>query len=451
MTHFVATRNACKLCTPLGAALVFKGIEGAIAILHGSQGCSTYIRRYLISHFREPVDIASSNFSEESAVFGGGKNLREALGNVAAQYHPRLIGVATTCLSETIGEDVPGILRLIPDDSLEGNPVLVHVATPSYSGSHAQGFLAAVRAVVERLAGSRRFADNGRQVNIFPGLCSPADLRYLKDVALDFGLSPVLLPDYSQTLDGPAWSEYHPLPQGGTSIDAIASMGCSMASLTLGRVACLDPEKTAGDFLHSGFNVRHYPLGIPVGIRETDELMQAFESISGVPLPEKYALERGRLVDALIDGHKYVFAKKAVVYGEEDLVAGMAAFLAEMGMIPVLCVSGGKSGNLRRLIQERMPDLMGKIEIAEDEDFAGMDEMAQRLEPDIVIGGSKGYQSARKLKVPMVRIGFPIHDRIGGQRVLHYGYHGALELYDKIVNALLEKKQDDSDTGYSYL
>ena len=57
-----ATRNPCKLCSPLGASLVFKGIRGAVPILHGSQGCATYIRGYFISHFREPVDIASSNF-----------------------------------------------------------------------------------------------------------------------------------------------------------------------------------------------------------------------------------------------------------------------------------------------------------------------------------------------------------------------------------------------------
>ena len=68
--HFTATQNACKLCTPLGAALAFEGIENSVPLLHGSQGCSTYIRRYMISHFKEPVDIASSNFSEETAVFG---------------------------------------------------------------------------------------------------------------------------------------------------------------------------------------------------------------------------------------------------------------------------------------------------------------------------------------------------------------------------------------------
>ena len=56
----VSTTNACKLCTPLGATLAFKGVEGAIPFLHGSQGCATYMRRYIISHFREPMDIASS-------------------------------------------------------------------------------------------------------------------------------------------------------------------------------------------------------------------------------------------------------------------------------------------------------------------------------------------------------------------------------------------------------
>ena len=72
--NFTATRNPCKLCAPLGACLVFRGVEGCIPFLHGSQGCATYIRRYLISHFREPMDIASSNFHEESAIFGGSSN-----------------------------------------------------------------------------------------------------------------------------------------------------------------------------------------------------------------------------------------------------------------------------------------------------------------------------------------------------------------------------------------
>ena len=71
----VSVTNACKLCSPLGAVLAFRGIEGAVCILHGSQGCATYIRRYMISHYKEPLDVASSSFSEDAAVFGGAASL----------------------------------------------------------------------------------------------------------------------------------------------------------------------------------------------------------------------------------------------------------------------------------------------------------------------------------------------------------------------------------------
>jgi len=50
-----------------------------------------------------------------------------------------------------------------------------------------------------------------------------------------------------------------------------------------------------------------------------------------------------------------------------------------------------------------------------------------------------------------VRVGFPLHDRFGGQRQLHVGWRGALGLLDNIVNTILEKRQDDSPVGYSYL
>jgi len=58
---------------------------------------------------------------------------------------------------------------------------------------------------------------------------------------------------------------------------------------------------------------------------------------------------------------------------------------------------------------------------------------------------------ASRLNVPLIRMGFPIHDRFGGSRVKHVGYEGTLELFDKLVNALLETTQTDSGLGYSYL
>ncbi len=89
--------------------------------------------------------------------------------------------------------------------------------------------------------------------------------------------------------------------------------------------------------------------------------------------------------------------------------------------------------------------------VKEDVDFYDIEHMAKELEVDIVIGHSKGYAFARREKLPMIRVGFPIHDRVGGQRILHLGYQGAQSLFDLITNTIIDKKQSDSSVGYSYM
>jgi len=445
--HFTSTRNACKLCTPLGACLVFRGVEGCIPFLHGSQGCSTYIRRYLISHFREPMDIASSNFHEDSAIFGGSQNFQQGALNVMRQYEPKLVGVATTCLAETIGEDMPRLLHELHTN--HGDKVtapVVTVNTPSYRGTHVDGFHAAVKSLVEQLG---KPGEKTAGVNVFPGMVSATDLRHLKEILADFGLDYTLLPDYSETMDGETWGKYEKLQTGGTTLAAIAAASSARATIEFGRT--LVATETAGTSLEKRLAIPRHLLGMPIGIHETDKFFARLAELSGLPTPVKYQRERGRLVDSLIDGHKYIFEKRAVVYGEEDMVIGLAAFLCEIGVLPVLCVSGGRSRHFARALREAVPSLPAETVVQEGFDFAETAEFAPGLKPDFLIGSSKGYQIARSLKVPLIRVGFPIHDRIGGQRVLHLGYRGAQELYDVIVNSLLEAKQDHSTIGYSYL
>ncbi len=70
---------------------------------------------------------------------------------------------------------------------------------------------------------------------------------------------------------------------------------------------------------------------------------------------------------------------------------------------------------------------------------------------DLMIGNSKGYSLARRLQVPLIRVGFPVHDRIGGARLLHIGYRGAQQLFDRITNALIDEAQKRSPVGYAYM
>lgn len=443
------TINACKLCSPLGACLAFRGVQGAVPFLHGSQGCATYIRRYFISHFREPIDIASSSFTEESAVFGGGHNLRIGLENVITQYKPSLIGVATTCLSETIGDDVSLLVNQFRQDwAGKDVPILVTVSTPSYRGTHLDGFRQTLKALVDSLATKK--GDCPTRLNVLGGFISCADIRYLKEIVQDFGFSYSLLPDYSETLDAPLRNVYQRIPEGGTPLVDIVSMGDACATVEFGRT--LAENESAGDVLRQKFKVPLYKIGLPIGIKETDAFFRILQEISGHPLPQKYELERGRLIDSYIDGHKYVFSQRAIVFGDEDLVIGLASFLAEIGVVPVLCASGSKSGRLKEAIKAVVSaKLYREIEVAEGVDFMDMAQAAEKLSADFLIGNSKGYFLTRKLNIPLVRVGFPIHDRIGSQRILHLGYRGAQQLFDRLVNALIEKKQDSCSVGYSYV
>jgi nitrogenase molybdenum-iron protein NifN len=226
-------------------------------------------------------------------------------------------------------------------------------------------------------------------------------------------------------------------------------MGRARMSLELGRT--LGAAGTAAASLDGRFGVPRRSLGWPVGVLESDRFFAALSELSGRPVPEKHARERGRLVDSYVDAHKYVFGRRAVVFGEEDLVVGLAAFLAEIGVLPVLCASGGESGRLERAVLAVGGDDPGAITVREGMDFAEMGELARGLAPDFLIGSSKGYSAARELDIPLIRVGFPIHDRIGGQRILHLGYRGAQQLFDAVTNTLLARAQDGSAVGYSYL
>lgn len=444
---YVSTVNACKLCTPLGACLALRGIQGAMPLLHGSQGCSTYMRRYIISHFNEPIDIASSSLGEKNAIYGGAANLKKGITNVVSKYHPQLLGIATTCLTETIGDNVPMILKEYQKEAGENQqPLIISVSTPSYVGTHMDGFHRAVRTAVEALAEGGK--GTGR-VNLLPGFVSPADLRYLKEIMERFGLEYTLLPDISESLDGPILEEYHQIPDGGTPLSEIRAMGRAQASLEFGRTLSLP---TAAEYLQRQFAVNRYSLGLPIGIRETDRFFSVLEQLSGAPSPNCFQLERGRLIDAYVDSHKYLFGQRAILYGEEDLVVGLASFLSETGIVPVLCASGGQSGRFEESLRATSAgNLPESPLVCEGMDFYQIAEDAERLKPDLLIGNSKGYPLAKKLNIPLIRVGFPIHDRIGGQRILHLGYQGAQRLLDQIVNTVIEKKQNDSSVGYTYM
>ena len=259
-------------------------------------------------------------------------------------------------------------------------------------------------------------------------LLSPADLRELKMVFKVFGLNAVLVSDYSDTLDGGPWSEHRLLPSGGTPVADLRSLRHADCSIELGSE--LPASFSGAAYLQASHGVARHSIGLPIGMRATDRFLNLLCEISGRPIPPPMVAERDRLLDSYVDAHKRIFGKKVLLYGDEDLRDALALFAEEIGMVPIVAEGEGR-------------------------DFAAVEAAAEKSaegnEPiDLVLGNSKGYKTAKKFNVPLVRVGFPIHDRFGGQRVRLLSYGGSQELFDRVVNAFIERAQEESHVGYTY-
>ena len=91
------------------------------------------------------------------------------------------------------------------------------------------------------------------------------------------------------------------------------------------------------------------------------------------------------------------------------------------------------------------------LRIIRDPDFDAITSAAKPLSIDVCFGSGKAYGMARELDAALIRVGFPVHDHFGASRLLTAGYRGAMELFDRVVNALIEKKQAGIPGGYSYI
>ncbi|WP_010237220.1 nitrogenase cofactor biosynthesis protein NifB [Clostridium arbusti] len=437
--------NPCKMCMPMGGVMAFKGIEGNMTILHGSQGCSTYIRRHMATHYNEPIDIASSSLTENGTVYGGTDNLKAGLKNMIKMYNPKTIGVMTTCLAETIGEDIKRIIYEFNEEE-KGNEAyknvrIITTSTPGYGGTQAEGYFRALRSIVEQVCKKPETSVKNKKINIICANINPGDVRNIKSILETFGVEYTILPDVSNTLDSSHNEEYTRLPKGGTKIEDIEKMGSAAATIEMGMT--VPEDYSPGLYLKEEFGVPLYKCNIPIGLRNTDEFMSIISKITGKHMPDKFKLERGRYLDAMIDSHKYNGEARAIIYGEPELVLAITKTCAENGVLVKLIATGSKNKELKHKLEKELAKQEEKAVILDDTDFETIESYAKDFNINVMIGNSDGRRMAGRLAVKIVRIGFPVHDRVGAQRQIFTGYNGSAFFIDCIANTILEDKENN--------
>lgn len=431
------TINPAKTCQPVGAMYAALGVHGCLPHSHGSQGCCSYHRSTLTRHYKEPVMASTSSFTEGSSVFGGQANLLTAIENIFAIYDPEIIAVHSTCLSETIGDDLAQITKkAFAEGKVPEGKHIVYAATPSYVGSHVTGFSNMVKGFIDFFA--FKTDEKRRQLNILPGWVEPSDMREIKRLTGLMGLKTVMLPDTSDVLDAPMTGKHEMYPKGGTTIPQMASMGDSLFTVALGPWG----SKAPAIHLENKCRVPFSLLDMPIGLKATDRFIMEVAKRGMVSVPDSLTVERGRLVDAIIDMQQYFFGKRVALWGDPDQLIPLCEFLTDLGMRPVYVVSGtpGKrfEGRMLEALKDRIPEI--KIQNGPQADMYLMHSWIKDQGVDLIIGNTYGKYIARDENIPFIRHGFPILDRIGHSYFPTVGYMGGLRLVEKILSAIMDKQ-----------
>jgi len=437
MARVTVSRKACsvnplKMSQPIGGALAFMGMANCMPVLHGSQGCTAFGLVLFVRHFREAIPLQTTAMNEVTTIMGGMDNIEQALLNIAKRATPEIIGLCTTGLTETKGEDVHGDLKLIRERHPElAKLPIVFVSTPDYKDAFQDGWGKTVTRIIEELACRTDDRIPG-QVNLLPGShLTAADIEEVVEIVEAFGLSPIVLPDLSGSLDGHIPEQFSPTTIGGTTVDEVRSMGCSITTLAIGeqmRSAAMELEMRTG-----------VPFALferLTGLEANDQFLRHLAALSGRPVPLKLRRQRSQLVDAMLDGHFFTGGKKIAIGAEPDLLWSLASFLSEMGCEIAAAVTTTHSPLLENMPCEEV--LIGDLE---DLEIRGNG-------CDLLVTHSHGRQASVRLGIPLFRAGLPCFDRLGANHRLSVGYRGTRNLIFEIGNVFLEHGHENTPDSW---
>ncbi|MCC8978012.1 nitrogenase iron-molybdenum cofactor biosynthesis protein NifN [Bradyrhizobium acaciae] len=424
--------NPLKMSQPIGGAFAFMGLRGAMPVLHGSQGCTSFGLTLFVRHFKEAVPLQTTAMSEVATVLGGYENLEQAILNIYGRAKPKIVGICSTGVTETNGDDVDAYLKLIRDKhpQLAKFP-LVYVSTPDFKGAFQDGWEKAVVRIVEALVegpGVSGLRDPSK-VNVLPGChLTPGDLDELRAILEDFGLRPSFLPDLAGSLDGHIPDEFMPTTTGGIGIDEIASMGRAQWTIAIGA-----QMRRAAEVLQAKAGVPFRLFERLCGLDPNDEFITFLSEISGRPVPVKYRRQRGQLTDAMLDAHFHIGGRRVAIAAEPDLLFDLSSMLHDMGAQVTAAVTTTQSVVIERVKTEEV--LIG--------DLDDLEELARTKQCDLLITHSHGRQAAARLKIPFYRAGFPMFDRLGAGHQLSVGYRGTRDMLFDIANLVIADREEN--------
>ncbi|MDY0263527.1 nitrogenase iron-molybdenum cofactor biosynthesis protein NifN [Syntrophotalea acetylenica] len=406
--------NPIRLSQPMGAALAFLGVDRCMPLMHGGMGCTSFTKVFFTRHFCEPIAIQTTAVTDVAAVLDGGDgSIVEAVHNITRKVTPSLIGLHSTGITETKGDDIRGAAKQIKFP-------IVHVHTADFEGGLESGWGKTVTAMIEQLVEDRSEIRSDKVVLLPHISMQPIEVEKLKEFIGSFGLQVVALPDLSTALDGHLGHKQGALSSGGVTVDEIFSLAEAGAVISVGESV----KFSAAALLKKNPAMRHMHLDHVQGLVATDNLVEKLMDYAGLQQPSPTVVRwRKRLQDVMLDSHFALGQTRIMVTGEPDFLAGACQSLTEAGACIGLVLSSVDSPQLGRIEAERV--VVGDLEDAEK----------LQSEYDLIIGNFHAEALARRYGKALVPRGFPCWEMIGNQLKNDLLYEGGAYFLCEAANA----------------
>jgi nitrogenase molybdenum-iron protein NifN len=413
------TINPLKLSQPMGALLAFLGIKNCMPLMHGAQGCASFSKVFFTRHFSDPIAIQTTAVNDITAVIDGGDySISEAIKNITAKVKPDLVGLFTTGLTETKGDDIKGAAYLLKDTQK-----MVFVHTPDFEGGLQSGWAKSVEALIEQLVEPSK-SSHSNTATLLPNVnLTPLEVERIKEQIALFGYEVFALPDISESLDGHLGLKQGTLSSGGISIDEIKNLATSSIALSIG-----ESMYKSGELLKSkNPHITHLHFDTLGGLLNSDHFYKSLMSAKELSHPNPSIVRwRKRHQDALLDTHFALGGKKIVLGLESDQALSIAATLIEAGAKIEAIITTAKSKALEKLECKNI--LVGDFEDIEN----ALDAC------DLLITNYHGYRIAHKHHKRLIVRGFPNYEEVGNQLKNDQLYEGNSQLLFEVANVLLE-------------
>lgn len=413
--------NPIKLSQPMGSLLCFLGIKNCMPLMHGAQGCASFSKVFFTRHFNDPIAVQTTAVNDITAVIDGGDySISEAIKNITKKVKPDLVGLFTTGMTETKGDDIKGATYLLRDTQK-----MAYVHTPDFEGGLESGFAKSIEAIIEQLVEVKSTIDNQKALLIPNVNLTPMEVEKIKEQISLFGFDTYALPDLSESLDGHLGLKQGALTSGGISLDEIKELADCALVITVGNSV----EKSGEKLKQKNDKITHFHFDALAGLEKSDLFYKSLMEFRNISKPHPSIVRwRKRLQDALLDTHFALGGVNAIIATEPDQILSIATTINEAGANIDTIVTTNNSASLNQIDCKNI--IVGDFEDVENE----------LSKADILISNFHAERLTSKYKKALMLRGYPNYEAVGNQLKNDVLYEGSTYMLFEIANIINHHK-----------